>query len=527
MKENMTNRMKILQINEKIELLKIPTLMSLLIIIIIGFSVRAYFTYWNMNFESPDAFLFLLEANSFVEGNFDKFGIRAIWPMIISGFFSIFQFTELVDKMNLIRMISISISTISIILIYKISKEFVKNKYALFVAALFAFDPTLIENSVLGIREPIFLLLGLISIYYIIHKNEKFIFLAFIFAGLAFNTKIAGIALPIFLCIFILLRFKSYKEKIKFISIGIVIFLIIILPYIILTVEQGSIPFVWMLTNSINQIQTESISPSTYSESNEDVSIVETSIVREILHFGRINLPLTGIFAIIGFFSWIQTRDFKFYAVISSVVVILLIALPMYFQSAEYRNLLLASPFLFILAGVGLERVIEKRKLKKNLLIILTIILIFGSIITINMLDNRDKEESLEKEKIAKIIVNKFSGRFMGDLYGYINQNIFDVKHGGVKGTSNSLYYNDSISITMLDFSITSIELLMEESKKLGVNYLIIDNKFDNRYPIFDNIFKNEEKYLYLEKVFEYDSEKIDLKIKIFKINFEKYHKLQ
>ena len=115
----------------------------------------------------------------------------------------------------------------------------------------------------------------------------------------------------------------------------------------------------------------------------------------------------------------------------------------------------------------------------------------------------------------------------MGDLYGYINQNIFDVKHGGVKGTSNSLYYNDSISITMLDFSITSIELLMEESKKLGVNYLIIDNKFDNRYPIFDNIFKNEEKYLYLEKVFEYDSEKIDLKIKIFKINFEKYHKLQ
>jgi len=68
---------------------------------------------------------------------------------------------------------------------------------------------------------------------------------------------------------------------------------------------------------------------------------------------------------------------------------------------------------------------------------------------------------------------------------------------------------------------------LMEESKKLGVNYLIIDNKFDNRYPIFDNIFKNEEKYLYLEKVFEYDSEKIDLKIKIFKINFEKYHKLQ
>ena len=215
MKENMTNRMKILQINEKIELLKIPTLMSLLIIIIIGFSVRAYFTYWNMNFESPDAFLFLLEANSFVEGNFDKFGIRAIWPMIISGFFSIFQFTELVDKLNLIRIISISISTITTVLVYKISKKFVKSKYALFVAALFAFDPSLIENSVLGIREPIFLLLGLISIYYGIHKNEKFMFLAFVFAGLAFDTKIAGIVIPIFLCIFILFYYINGENKKK------------------------------------------------------------------------------------------------------------------------------------------------------------------------------------------------------------------------------------------------------------------------------------------------------------------------
>ena len=238
MKENMTNKIKILQFSEKIESVKIPNLILLLAIVVIGFSVRSYFTYWDMNFESPDAFLFLLEANSFVEGNFDKLSIRAIWPMIISGFLSIFQFTELVDKLNLIRIISISISTITTVLVYKISKKFVKSKYALFVAALFAFDPSLIENSVLGIREPIFLLLGLISIYYGIHKNEKFMFLAFVFAGLAFDTKIAGIVIPIFLCIFILLRFKSFNKKIKFISIGIVIFLIVALPYIILTSEQ-------------------------------------------------------------------------------------------------------------------------------------------------------------------------------------------------------------------------------------------------------------------------------------------------
>jgi len=513
--------MKISQFGEKIESIKISNVVLLLAIIVIGFSVRSYFTYWDMNFESPDAFLFLLEANSFVEGSFDRFSIRAVWPMIISGFLSIFQFTELVDKLNLIRIISISVSTITIVLVYKISKEFVKSKYALFVAALFAFDPSLIENSVLGIREPIFLLLGLIAIYYGIHKNEKYMLLAFVFAGLAFNTKIAGIAIPIFLCVFILLKFKSFNKKIKFISIGIVIFLIVASPYIILTFEEGSIPFMWMLTNSINQLESNNISASTYVEPNEKQGIVETSIIREILHLGRINLPLTWIFVIVGFFSWIQTRDFKFYTVISALTVILLIALPMYFQSAEYRNLLLASPFFFILAGIGVERQIEKIKFKKIIITILTIILIFSSIITVNLLDNRDKEESLEKEEIAKIIVNKFSGRFMGDLFGYINQNIPNVQHGAVSNIGATLYYNENISITIQNSPITSIEFLLEESKKLDVKYLIIDNKSDNRYPIFEDIFKNEKKYPFLEKSWEYTSKKIDFEVKIFKINYD------
>ena len=345
-------------------------------------------------------------------------------------------------------------------------------------------------------------------------------FLAFAFAGLAFDTKIAGIAIPIFLCAFILLKFKSFNKKIKFVSIGIIIFLIVASPYLILTFEQGNIPFIGMLKSSMNYLEANNISPSTYSEANESLGIVETSIIKEIIHLVRINLPLTWIFVIVGFLSWMQTRDFKFYAVISALVVILLIALPMYFQSAEYRNLLLASPFLFILAGVGLERKIEKIKFRKITILILTIILIFCSIITVNMLDNRDKEENLEKEKIAKIIVNEFSGRFMGDLFGHINQNIPNVKHGEVGDTSTTLYYNENISITIQHTSITSVEYLMKESKRLNVDYLIIDNRLDNRYPIFEDIFKNEKKYPYLEKSSEYTSKNINFEVKVFKINY-------
>jgi len=517
--------MSLMKIENKLNCLKIPNSLLLIIIIVTGFLVRAHFTYWDINLESPDAFLFLLEATSFSEGNFEGLNIRSLWPLLVSPFISIFQFEELIDNMNLFRMISISISSITILVVFRISKEFVKVRYALFVAALFAFDPSLIQNSVFGIREPFFILLGLISFFYGIHKNEKFMLLAFLFAGLALDVRLNAIVLPIFLCIIIFFRFKSFKKISIYILAGMGIFLISSIPYILIPIEQGQIPFMQYAIGAANTISGDNITPSTYTESNNDSQeIIIISIIREIIHFGRISLPFTWIFAFIGFFSWINNRDFKFYAVISLLAIILVIALPMYFQSAEYRNLLLASPFLFILAGVGLERKLEKIKFKKIILFSLTIILFLSSIVFVNLLDSRDRDEILEKENVAKIIVQEFSGRFFGDLFGNISHNIPNVEKGATKDVLRNLYYNENISMTSSVGPITSSEFLMNESKILNVDYLIIDNKLDNRFPLFEDIFENENKYPYLEKRFEYISEKIDFHVKVFEINYELYN---
>ena len=516
--------MSLIKIEKKLDLVKIPNSVLLIIIIIVGFFIRVYFTYWDINLEAPDAFLFLLEATSFSEGNFEDLNIRSLWPILISGFFLIFQSEELVDRMNLIRMISILISSITILVVFKIGKEFVKVKYALFIAALFAFDPSLIQNSVFGIREPIFVLLGLISFFYAIHKNEKFMLLAFLFAGLALDARLNAIVLPIFLCIIIYFRFKSFKKKSIYILSGMAIFLFVIFPHILIPIEQGQLPFIPYVSNSVNIISENRISASTYAGSNDDgLEIIITSIMKEIIHFGRISLPLAWIFAFIGFFSWINNRDYKFYTVILLLVLVLAIAIPMYFQSAEYRNLLLASPLMFILAGVGLERILEKRKFRKTILFSLIIILFLSSIIFINLLDNRDKDEILEKEIVAKIIVQKFSGRFLGDLFDNMNQNIPNVQRGAVEDTSNALYYNENISTTIQQSPIASSEFLMSESMRLKIDYIVIDNKLDNRFPLFEDIFENENNYPYLEKRLEYVSEKINFHVKVFEINYKLY----
>ena len=76
--------MNLLKIEHRLDYLKIPESLLIIILIVSGFLVRAYFTYWDVNFESTDAFLFFLEAKSFSEGNFEGINIRSVWQFFKS-----------------------------------------------------------------------------------------------------------------------------------------------------------------------------------------------------------------------------------------------------------------------------------------------------------------------------------------------------------------------------------------------------------------------------------------------------------
>jgi len=108
----------------------------------------------------------------------------------------------------------------------------------------------------------------------------------------------------------------------------------------------------------------------------------------------------------------------------------------------------------------------------------------------------------------------------MGDLYTNIVHNIPKVTKGAVEGTSNSLYYNENFSITIQDQPIDSAKKLIEVSSRLKVDYIVIDNFVDNRYPIFEKIFNNEKQCSFLEKKFDSKEFGYNLvHVKVFKIN--------
>ncbi len=496
------------------------SLIPLLVLILIGFFLRAYFILWDVQFTSNDAFLFLLEGLAFSEGNFEHFNIRSLWPIFLSFFFLIFKFDDLIDYTTLIRFIEIIISVCTIPLVYFISKQFVEKKFAIFAAAIFAFDPSILQNSILGIREPILILLGLLAFFFIIQKNEKLFPLAFVFSGLAFDAKLNGIVFILLAFIGLFLTIRPKRKLIINLLLGVGILIFIISPHIILLLQQDKIPFFYLFADVSDIITNIKISPSTFveSESQSSSSILTTSLVRELTHMVRISLPVLWLLVPIGFFVTIKSMDYKKTILLVGIFLTMLIAYPIYFKSAEYRNLLIITPFLCILASIGVQKLLINVKLKEIFLIFLIIGLFISSFIFLIITDPIDKEIILEKENISKYVITNFSGRFMGDLYTNIVHNIPKVTKGGVEGTSNSLYYNENFSITIPTHPIDSAKKLIEVSSRLNVDYIVIDDVVDNRYPIFEKIFNNEKQCSFLEKIF--DSKELGynlIHVKIFK----------
>ena len=95
------------------------------------------------------------------------------WPMALSGIFYIFNFNNYLDYTILQRITTIIISTLTIIPVYYLCKKFFQPSYSLMGAALFAFEPHLIQNSLLGLTEPLYIILVISALSLFLSENKK------------------------------------------------------------------------------------------------------------------------------------------------------------------------------------------------------------------------------------------------------------------------------------------------------------------------------------------------------------------
>ena len=164
-------------------------------------------------------------------------------------------------------------------------------------------------------------------------------------------------------------------------------------------------------------------------------------------------------------------------------------------------------------------------------MIVIIIIIILSGLFTLRY---EKLDPVLENEKIdfAKYALENLHGNTLRDFGGatdYI-QSVILLDHNNFQDFKIS-YWEQGMKGQKLAYqetgvSASNIEDLVLKGELLNLNYLISNQHSTFYYPYIDQVYHNEKQYSYLIKIFdsdEYGYKK--LKIKVFEINYEQFHK--
>ena len=133
------------------------------------------------------------------------------WPMFVSGFFNLVNFETVNEYMQTQKIISIIISAITVIPIYYLCRKFLDQKLSILGCIFFAFEPHLIQNSLLGITDPLYILLITLGLSMSLSSNKKLVFLSFVVIALSPYVRAEG--LFVFLAMISIILIKKRNEK--------------------------------------------------------------------------------------------------------------------------------------------------------------------------------------------------------------------------------------------------------------------------------------------------------------------------
>ena len=121
----------------------------ILIIGIIAISLRLYYFEANIPLALDNLEYLLYAYDTSILGHLpeDYTPANNGWPSFLSMFFSIAHYDSPFQYMELQKIISIVISTLTIIPVYILCRNFFSTHYSLIGASIFAFEPHIILNS--------------------------------------------------------------------------------------------------------------------------------------------------------------------------------------------------------------------------------------------------------------------------------------------------------------------------------------------------------------------------------------------
>jgi len=417
--------------------------------------------------------------------------------------------------MNLQRLISVSISVLTIIPVYLLCRRFFDKPYAIVGAAIFAFEPRIIQNSLLGITDPLYILLVTIAlVLFLVHEKMRYV--SFGIIALSSLVRIEGLLLIIPLSI---MFFAGYKKEWKLIikyGMALCIFIVFLLPMLILRIQSNGNDY---LTSRTAGEAAGIISQMQYNVPGLISELITASKVFVSL-LGWSMIPIFIFFVPLGIFIIFKKRDFRSVTVIAFIVLMLLAAFYAYFsQASDTRYLYPIFPLLSVISIFAIKKFSDRFQNRNTILLLMIIGILFSSSVFLHF-KNIDLDHEREAIALSYIVVNRTNG--VNQYYpeaGYLEiAQMTKLKSFPVMSTS----IQQSPKLIPTD-GFSSLDEYLTFGKKNGLTHLVLDGS-KHQSHFLNDIFYNDKTYPYLTKIFDSSDHGFKYHLKIYKIDYDKWN---
>ncbi|MBT7404096.1 MAG: hypothetical protein HN773_04785 [Flavobacteriaceae bacterium] len=546
------------------EIIELITKRNIVLFLIIIGTISLLFKLLTVDFSLPfrgDNMFYTLEALQYSQGDyFIPQKTNPGWPLFISSFLWLFNSDNFIDYSNLVRGLSLSVMSFTILPMYILARKFFDQKYSLVAVILFAFEPHLNYIAGRGVSEPLFILISVLAFLFILDKKPKFIFLSFILSGIFWWIRIEGFYLFIIISIIYLLNFRKSRNFIRNYGICIAIFLIVVSPMFLQRDMQYGDPFyIWYGENFFAEDYSELLTNTndssffSYVEEYGIFSFIDKFVIKGISNLSNalasisypylfILLPFGILFSLRAFD---QNKDYIRANWIFILTILATLLIP-FSIITDQRFLFVLLPFLIIFAVLPIQRLIEyglstfsfsKKQKTISLLIILSIVVILSALFTTGVSKYGygliDSEKENEKIEYAKFLVNNLDGRMLDG--GYVTEYVKTIKYTetaelfeNYKSPRGKDPFPDTYtsgSLVMIREDGKTLEELISNGEKSGLKYIGISEYGSDMLLFLDDVYLHDENYPYLIKISDSVEEGYQkLKVKVFRIDYNIFH---
>lgn len=491
---------------------KPKVIISFLIIFFIGLIIRSYYFPFDLPLimDGLDNFTYATAINYYGHLPLEWTPPNIGWPIFLSFWFSIIDFDNTLQYMQLQRGISIILSSLIAIPIYFLCRKFFDEKMALVGVSLFIFDPRIILNSLLGITEPLFILLGISSLVIFLKYDRKWMIVSFILVSFASIVRAEGLFLFITLTILFFIRFRISKEILKTYIPCVIIFLLILAPSMNYKIEvTGNDAMFQRVAFGTGQILT--------TVNQDDTNEIIGGLELFIKYLGWIMIPIFIIFVPFGSLQFLKQRTKETNFVIVYLIVVSLPILYGYImQAQDTRYLYILFPVFCLISLFAIKKYISKFPRKNAILLIIIFGILIGSI-SFYEYKKIDFEKEKELNEIAKIVSKTTTG---------LNYHPLETQYIRVAQLPHEwpfVFYDEMYKIQIVStVNHNNLEDFILDNREI-LTHIIVDDNIDLP-PFLQNVYYDEVEIEYLDKVFDSKDLGFEHDLKLFRINYEKFN---